>query len=120
MKVKNNNESSVLFDPIILKMGNLSSLEYVKSKPQQVNSFLVQGNEYFVPFGEDIDIESERKKIQEELTYTKGFLRSVQAKLHNEKFVAGAPQLVVDMEKKKESDALTKINLLEDKLKDLN
>ena len=120
LKVKNNNESSVLFDPIILKMGNLSSLEYVKSKPQQVNSFLVQGNEYFVPFGEDIDIESERKKIQEELTYTKGFLRSVQAKLHNEKFVAGAPQLVVDMEKKKESDALTKINLLEDKIKDLN
>ena len=85
-----------------------------------MNSFLVQGNEYFVPFGEDIDIESERKKIQEELTYTKGFLRSVQAKLHNEKFVAGAPQLVVDMEKKKESDALTKINLLEDKIKDLN
>ena len=120
LKVKNNTNTSSLFDPIILKMGNLSTLEYITDKPQLSNSFVVVGNEYFIPFGNQIDIKEERIKIQEEINYTNGFLKSVQAKLKNENFVKSAPSQVVEIERKKENDALTKIKLLEEKLKDLN
>jgi valyl-tRNA synthetase len=120
LKIKRNNDSSALFDSVILKMGNLSSLSYVVTKPHQANSFLVRGNEYYIPFGEEIDLVAERKKMEEELAYTNGFLRSVQAKLTNEKFMSGAPAQVVEMERRKENDAVTKIKLLEEKLKEIN
>ena len=80
------------------------------------NSFLVGSNEYFIPFGESVNLEAEHKKLQEELEYTKGFLVSVQRKLQNEKFMAGAPEQVVAMERKKEADALEKIAILEEKI----
>ena len=106
-------------DSIIVKMGNLSVLEYVQDKVAQSNSFIVDGIEFFVPFGEQIDLEAEKKKLEEELHYTKGFLKSVQSKLQNEKFMAGAPDAVVANERNKEADALNKIAILEEKLKGL-
>ena len=106
-------------DSIIVKMGNLSVLEYVQDKVAQSNSFIVDGIEFFVPFGEQIDLEAEKKKLEEELHYTKGFLKSVQSKLQNEKFMAGAPDAVVANERNKEADALNKIAILEEKLKSL-
>jgi valyl-tRNA synthetase len=118
--VKKNRESDASFDPVIIKMGNLSQLEYVTDKIGNANSFLCDGNEYFIPFGERIDVDAEKAKISEELNYTKGFLKSVQCKLHNEKFMAGAPEAVVANERKKESDALEKIAILEEKLASLN
>jgi valyl-tRNA synthetase len=118
--VKANKEISKDFDSVILKMVNLSVLEYTDEKPGNSNSFIVDGNEYFVPFGDAIDVEAEKDKIEKELEYTKGFLVSVQRKLQNEKFVSGAPEQVVQLEKKKESDALDTIALLEDKLASLN
>ncbi|MEN9421649.1 MAG: hypothetical protein RLZZ107_1126, partial [Bacteroidota bacterium] len=102
-----------------VKMGNLSVLAYVQEKVAQANSFIVDGIEFYVPFGEAIDLDAEKEKIQEELEYTKGFLKSVQGKLSNEKFVSGAPDQVVANERKKEADALHKIGLLEAKLKEL-
>ncbi len=114
--IKKNTEMDSSFDPVILKMGNLSLLEYSAEKVTNANSFLVYSNEYFIPFGESVDIDSEKKKLNEELEYTKGFLISVQKKLKNEKFMAGAPDQVVIMERKKESDALNTIAVLEDKL----
>ena len=107
------------FDSIIVKMGNLSVLEYVQDKVANANSFIVAGNEYFIPFGDTIDVEAEKAKISEELTYTKGFLKSVQSKLSNERFVAGAPEAVISNERKKEADALAKIALLEEKMASL-
>lgn len=107
------------FDSIIVKMGNLSVLEYVQDKVANANSFIVAGNEYFIPFGDTIDVEAEKAKIAEELNYTKGFLKSVQVKLTNERFVAGAPEAVITNERKKESDALAKIALLEEKMASL-
>lgn len=107
------------FDSIIVKMGNLSVLEYVQDKVANANSFIVAGNEYFIPFGDTIDVEAEKAKISEELTYTKGFLKSVQSKLSNERFVAGAPEAVITNERKKEADALAKIALLEEKMASL-
>jgi len=111
------NQSEI--DAVIVKMGNLSVFEYVSEKIQQANSFIVEGLEYFIPFGESVDVEAEIKKMEEELTYTKGFLKSVQAKLSNERFVAGAPAQVLELERKKEADAVGKIQLLEEKLSSL-
>ena len=107
------------FDTVIVKMGNLSVFEYVADKIQQANSFIVEGVEFFIPFGDAVDVEAEIQKMEEELTYTKGFLKSVQGKLSNERFVAGAPAQVLELERKKEADALGKIQLLEEKLTSL-
>ncbi len=114
--MKQNQKITSDFDSVIVKMGNLSQLEYSKEKIANAYSFLVHSNEFFIPFGDSVDVESERKKIEEELEYTKGFLQIVQNKLTNEKFVSGAPETVVANEKKKEADALHKISILEDKL----
>jgi valyl-tRNA synthetase len=118
--VKKNGVLNPLFDAVIVKMGNLSKLEYITDKVGNSNSFLVNGNEYFVPFGENVDVEGEKEKMEEELEYTKRFLKSVQGKLQNQKFVQNAPDSVVDLERKKEADALNKIAILEDKLSSLN
>ncbi len=119
LRVKKNEAIDETFDSVISKMGNLTALTYVSEKVANANSFLVLNNEYFIPFGEEVDVESERKKMQEELDYTKGFLNSVMKKLGNEKFVASAPEQVVAIERKKEADALSKIAILEEKLASL-
>lgn len=119
MYVRANVSTQTDFDAVISKMGNLSVFEYVTDKMQQANSFIVEGVEYFIPFGDTVDVDSEIKKMEEELGYTKGFLKSVQGKLSNERFVAGAPAQVLDLERKKEADALGKIQLLEEKLASL-
>lgn len=114
--VRKNNDLDNSLDCVIVKMGNLTQLEYTSDKVENSNSFIVDGNEYFIPFGDSIDLEAEKEKLTEELTYTKGFLSSVQKKLSNEKFVSGAPEQVVAIEKKKAEDAMAKIAILEDKL----
>jgi valyl-tRNA synthetase len=119
MYVRANVSTQTDFDSVISKMGNLSVFDYVSDKIQQANSFIVEGVEYFIPFGESVDVDAEIKKMEEELIYTKGFLKSVQAKLSNERFVAGAPVQVLDLERKKEADALGKIQLIEEKLSSL-
>lgn len=106
-------------DAMIQKMANLSLFEYTEEKINNSNGFIVSGVEFFIPFGDTIDVEAERLKIEQELDYSRGFLGSVQKKLSNERFVNSAPKNVVDMERKKESDALTKIALLEEKLNTL-
>ncbi|MGM0480292.1 MAG: valine--tRNA ligase [Bacteroidota bacterium] len=103
-------------DEVLRKMGNLSSLEYIEEKKGNAFSFIVQNTDYFIPFGENVDTEAEREKLQEELDYTKGFLKSVQKKLGNERFVNNAPEQVVAAEKKKQADAQSKISMIEEKL----
>ncbi len=100
----------------VVKLGGVEELVENADKQENSFSFIVNGVEFFVPFGESIDVEAEIAKIEEELKYTKGFLISVQKKLQNEKFVSGAPEQVVANEKKKEADALNKIKLLEEKM----
>lgn len=120
LMVKKNAALNASFDAVIVKMGNLSKLEYVSDKISNANSFIVDGNEYFVPFGDSIDVEGEKQKLKEELEYTRGFLVGVQKKLSNASFVDNAPETVVALERKKESDALNKIAILEEKLAGLN
>ncbi|HSD13529.1 MAG TPA: valine--tRNA ligase [Flavobacterium sp.] len=116
LKVVNNEKASTFFDSIIIKLGNITALDYVSEKVDGALSYRVKSNEYFIPITGNVDIDAEIGKLTEELNYTKGFLKSVQAKLSNEKFVAGAPEKVIEMERKKEADALAKIATLEQSL----
>jgi valyl-tRNA synthetase len=115
-KVKKGESYSENFDSVIQKMGNISSFDFVTEKQDNAFSFIVKGNEYYIPFGDTIDVEAEKEKLEEELKYTKGFLNSVMKKLSNERFVAGAPGQVVANEKAKQQDAEQKITILEEKL----
>ena len=116
LKVVNAENASSYFDSIIIKLGNVSLLEYVTEKVDGALSYRVKSNEYFIPITGNIDVASEIAKLTEELNYTKGFLKSVQGKLSNEKFVAGAPDQVIANERKKEADALSKIATIEQSL----
>ena len=104
------------FDAVIMKLCNVSSVNYVTETPQDAFGFLVKATEYFIPVTDNIDTEAEIKKLEEELAYAQGFLKSVEAKLSNEKFVNGAPAAVVDKERKKKSDAKAKIKVIEQQL----
>jgi valyl-tRNA synthetase len=119
LKAVNNEKISTYFDSVITKLGNISNLEYVNDKVDGALSFRFKSNEYFIPISGSIDIEHEIAKLTEELKYTQGFLKSVQAKLSNEKFVSGAPEKVLEMERKKEADALAKIATIEQSLRNL-
>ncbi|WP_336065243.1 valine--tRNA ligase [Mesoflavibacter sp. CH_XMU1404-2] len=117
--VINNEKINPTFDAIIEKMGNLETIEYVSEPVEGALTFRVKSNEYFVPMVGAIDVEAEIKKLTEELNYTEGFLKSVQKKLSNERFVNNAPEQVVASEKKKEADALAKIETLKASLENL-
>lgn len=119
LKVVNHEKASTYFDSVIVKLGNLSELDYVTDKVDGALTYRVKSNEYFIPVSGNIDIAAEIAKLTEELKYTQGFLRSVQGKLANEKFVAGAPEQVIANERKKEADALAKIATIEQSLKSL-
>lgn len=116
LQIINNENVSSSFDSVIKKLGNISELTYVTDKVEGALTYRVKSNEYFIPIAGAINVEEEIAKINEELKYTKGFLKSVQGKLSNEKFVSGAPEQVVANERKKEADALAKIETLEQSL----
>ncbi len=118
--VINNENTNTTFDGVIAKLGNLESIENTSEAIEGALTFRVKSNEYFIPMAGSIDVEAEIKKLTEELSYTEGFLKSVQKKLSNERFVAGAPEQVVASEKKKEADALAKIETLKTSLASLN
>ena len=111
--------STQKFDGLISKLGNISKINYTDISIEKAFSFRVKSNEYFLVADIAIDLEAEIAKINEELNYTKGFLKSVQKKLSNIRFVSNAPEQVVASEKKKEADSLAKIETLEKSLKNL-
>jgi valyl-tRNA synthetase len=116
LKAINNDAASTYFDAVVTKLGNITSLEYVSDKVDGALSFRVKSNEYFIPITGNIDVEAEIAKLTEELNYIKGFLKSVQVKLSNEKFVANAKPEIIENERKKEADALSKIETIEQSL----
>jgi len=107
------------FDAIISKIANLNSLEYISDKLEGALAFRVGSNEYFVPFGESINIEEEIEKLEKELKRHQGFLIGVDKKLSNKRFVDNAPDAVVALENKKRDDALAKIKTIEESLASL-
>ena len=117
--VINSEQMSNTFDEVIVKLGNLKDFSTVSEPVDGALTFRVKSNEYFIPMEGSIDVEAEIKKLTEELNYTEGFLKSVQKKLSNERFVSGAPEQVVASEKKKEADALAKIETIKASLSSL-
>ncbi|MBT8393529.1 MAG: class I tRNA ligase family protein, partial [Bacteroidia bacterium] len=118
--VLNNDLVKATFDDVIIKLGSLNGISYINKAIDGALSFRVKSNEYYIPVSGAINVEKEIEKLKEELVYTKGFLRSVQKKLTNERFVNNAPEQVVANEKKKEADALAKIETLKASLASLN
>jgi valyl-tRNA synthetase len=112
LSVINNEKTSTQFDAVISKLGNISEINYVDAAVDGALTYRVKSNEYFIPIEGTINVEEEIIKLYEELKYTEGFLKSVQKKLSNERFVAGAPAQVVAIEKQKEADALAKIETI--------
>ncbi|NLN31797.1 MAG: class I tRNA ligase family protein, partial [Bacteroidales bacterium] len=105
------------FFPVIIRLCNLTDLVRVDSGQEDAVSFMVGTTEFFVPLSENIDFEDEIARIREELIYYRGFLGSVMKKLDNERFVQNAPSSVLDLERKKKSDAEQKIKSLEERLR---
>ena len=104
------------FAAIIRKLGNIESVDVIGEKLAGTTSFLVGTDEWYVPLEDDLDPEKEKDLIRKELEYFKGFLNSVSKKLSNEKFIQNAPTEVVENERKKQSDAESKIRSLEERL----
>ncbi|NLB85968.1 MAG: class I tRNA ligase family protein, partial [Bacteroidales bacterium] len=107
------------FDLVIKKLTNLETISFVNEKPEMAVSFLVKNHEYFILLENLIDKDAEIKKIEEELKYAEGFLNSVNKKLSNEKFVANAPEKVIEIERKKLADAEAKISILKEQIQAL-
>lgn len=120
LSVINNENLDASYNSVIKKMGNISNLEMVTEPLDGALTFRVKSNEYFIPVLGAINVEEEIKKLTDELNYTEGFLKSVQKKLSNERFVNNAPEQVVASEKKKEADALAKIETIKASLASLS
>jgi len=105
------------FLSVISKLCNLSVISFVSEKQEGAVAFMVHTTEYFIPLAGTQDVEGEIAKLEEDLVYNKGFLVSVMKKLENERFVQNAPANVLEMERKKKSDAESKIKSLEDRIR---
>ena len=108
------------FYPLVEKLSNIENIELVKTKLENAYTFLSGGTEYYIVSTNLINKEEEKLRLTKELEYNRGFLQSVQKKLANEKFVANAKPEILEVERKKESDAITKINTLEEQLVSLS
>ena len=104
------------FGSVIAKLCNLSEIKQVETKSEGAAAFMVGTTEYAVPLGNLINVEEELKKLEADLKYQEGFLQSVMKKLSNEKFVSKAPANVIEMERKKQADAETKIAALKESI----
>ena len=109
-------EHADTFNAVIAKMCNLTAITHEAEKTASAVSFLVGTTEYAIPLGNLINVEEELEKLQNELVYQQGFLASVLKKLSNENFVSKAPAKVIEMERKKQADAESKIKSIEESI----
>lgn len=117
LKVKTTNQALYAqFEAPIKKLANLSSIEFVSDKVDGATSFVIKGDELFVPLAGLVDETENREEVEAELTRMRGFLSGIMKKLSNERFVAGAPVDVIANERKKQADAEAKIKALEESL----
>ena len=108
------------FDSVVVKMAGVSEVKVVETKSEGATSFMVGTTEYAVPLGDLIDVEAELKKAKAELKHLEGFLTGVKKKLSNERFVSNAPAAVVELERKKQADAESKIQTLKETIAQLS
>ena len=108
------------YDDVTLKMANLDKIEVISEKSADASGFMVGTDEFAVPLGDLIDVEAEIEKAKAQLQHLEGFLAGIRKKLGNENFVAHAPEKVVAMERKKESDSMEKIAALKATIEELS
>jgi len=118
VKTTNGNYCSK-YDSVIIKSVNLSALTQTTEKVDNAISFIVKNNEFYVALGNLLNVEEEIEKLEAELKYTEGSLEIVMKKLSNERFVSSAPAKVIELERKKQADAETKISTLIQRIKEL-
>ncbi len=116
-KTSDNNSSNL--NSTIIKLANLNSYSYSKNKIDGAYGFVIKNSEFYVPLIHNLNADDELKRLNKELDYYKGFLKSVLIKLSNEKFVSNAKSEVISAERKKESDTLNKINSIEEQINSL-
>ncbi len=107
-------------DPIIQKLANTTPVEFVSEDVAGVSPFLIKTDKIFIALGEKIDVEAERERLTKEIEYNEGFMKSVDAKLSNERFVANAKPEIVEKERQKKADAELKIVALREALANLS
>ncbi len=117
--VSGNHPSVNQFQSIIIKLCNLESIQSIHGKVDQAFAFVADNTEFFIPFTNNVDLEAEKARIQKDIAYLQGFLKSVTAKLNNPGFIAKAKPEVVETEKKKKADAESKIAMLQNQLESL-
>tara|TARA_B100001057_G_scaffold155650_1_gene155891 strand:+ start:11282 stop:13885 length:2604 start_codon:yes stop_codon:yes gene_type:complete len=106
-------------EEVVKKLSNIKSINFSNTKDEKCFSFICDSNEFYIPYGGNIDIEGEKIKILKELDHLNKFLVSIKKKLDNNKFVSNAPVKVINMERKKENDTMEKIKILENRLKNI-
>jgi valyl-tRNA synthetase len=117
LHVKSGSENVIsTFWPIITKISNLSSVTFSDQPIEDASTFMVKSTEYFIPLDGKIDLEKDRQALMKELEYQQGFLNTVNKKLGNERFVHSAPATVIEGERKKKTDAESKIKALQETL----
>lgn len=104
---------------IISKLANVSEVDFVTDKVTGASAFMVGNDEFFIQLNETIDVEAEKERLNAELVYLQGFLKSVDAKLGNERFVQNAKPEIIQNERNKKADAESKIKIIEESLRSL-
>ena len=111
--------SSIAYDKwltIITKLANITTVDFVADKVSGASAFMVGNDEFFIQLNETIDVEAEKERLNAELVYLQGFLKSVDAKLGNERFVQNAKPEIIQNERNKKADADAKIKIIEESL----
>jgi valyl-tRNA synthetase len=108
--------SRSIFDSVIIRLANLAAFSYATEVPDGAYTFVIGTTEFAIPLTGTLNLEEERERLKKDLQYNLGFLKSVQARLANEKFVANAKPEIIATERKKENDALSKIKSIEEQL----
>ena len=119
MILADGDETDSEFFPVVTRLCNLTGISFIKEKQQGAASFMIGTTEYFIPLTGKLDTEAEIIKLKEDLEYNRGFLINVMKKLDNERFVSNAPASVLELERKKKSDAESKIKSIEERIKEL-
>ena len=106
-------------EEVVARMANVNFSAAAENKTSEGKLIIVARAEFMIPYEKDRDLEGERAKIEKDIDYTRGFLNSIEKKLKNEKFMSNAPENVVETERKKYSDAMLRLELLEKQLASL-
>lgn len=112
----NNDQFPVFLPPVLQKLANIINIEFTAEKIEKAISFRIKTIEFYIPIEDKVDYQQEVQALNEELEYTRGFLKSVLIKLNNENFVKNAPGSVIEKERKKKEDAENKIRMLEERI----